>query len=239
MNAKIVTLWGSSGSGKTTAAVNLALALASRSMMVALVSSNLVYGELQTLFKVSIPDNKGLPAALVTGDTKNQLVQVPDNDCLYLLGIPDSIDALILAGTSMRNVTEMLDDAAIRFDALVIDGSSDINNPVSGVGLVKSDAIYTLCRPCVRTIAWHRSMKQTVNLLNLKQKMIYCLNAYDRTCDRNTFISSMGEDFPFDLPFEERMPVCDNTGLPLYAQHIRHGREYRAVIDGMADALLG
>ena len=41
MNAKIVTVWGASGSGKTTTAVNLALALAERNLMVALISSKL------------------------------------------------------------------------------------------------------------------------------------------------------------------------------------------------------
>lgn len=239
MNAKIVTIWGSSGCGKTTAAVNLALALSANSMMVGLISSNLIYGELQTLFPVSIPSDKGLSAAIAAGDTKNRFIQLPGNDCLFLFGVPNDADALITACTTMQSVTELLDDAAIRFDVLVIDGSSDINNPVSSVGLVKSDLVYTLCRPCVRTVAWHRSIEQMVSLLNIKHKMVYCLNAYDRTCDLSAFIQSMGEQFQFDLPFEERMPVCDNSGSPLYTEHMRHAREYRTVIDGMAEQVLG
>ena len=38
MNAKVITIWGANGSGKTTTAVNLALALAQRNFMIAVIS---------------------------------------------------------------------------------------------------------------------------------------------------------------------------------------------------------
>ena len=50
MNAKIITIWGANGSGKTTVAVNLAAALADRDYMVGIISSKLLYGELQSFF---------------------------------------------------------------------------------------------------------------------------------------------------------------------------------------------
>ena len=41
MDAKIISVWGSNGSGKTTTAVNLAFAIAQRNFTVGMISSNL------------------------------------------------------------------------------------------------------------------------------------------------------------------------------------------------------
>ena len=238
MNMRTIMLWGPSGSGKTTTAANLALAIAGTQRLVGLITSNLVYGELQILFKTTIPEQKGLGIALAGGDTKNMFVQAPCRECLYLLGMPNHTDALVMAGTTMRSVTEMLEDAAIRFDCIIIDGSSEINNPVSSVGLVKSDQIYTVCRPCARTIAWKQSVQQMASLLNVEDKLAYLLNADDRTCDRKSFLQGLGVSPAAELPYEERMPVCENSGIPLYLQNSRHGREYKAVLDGLAEDII-
>lgn len=50
MNAKIISIWGANGSGKTTTAVNLAFTLAQRNFTVGVISSNVYYGEMQTVF---------------------------------------------------------------------------------------------------------------------------------------------------------------------------------------------
>ena len=50
MNAKIITVWGANGSGKTTVSVNLGTALAERDFTVGIISSKMYYGELQSFF---------------------------------------------------------------------------------------------------------------------------------------------------------------------------------------------
>ena len=60
MNAKIITVWGANGSGKTTVAVNLAVALAERDLMVGIISSKLIYGELQSVFGKRVENEKGI-----------------------------------------------------------------------------------------------------------------------------------------------------------------------------------
>ncbi len=60
MNAKIITVWGANGSGKTTVAVNLAAAIAARNLMVCVISSKLYYGELQIMFGKRIESDKGI-----------------------------------------------------------------------------------------------------------------------------------------------------------------------------------
>lgn len=64
MSSKIYTIWGGKHSGKTTFAVSLACALSKRDKLVGLISSNLTYGELQTFFGQSVPEEKGIFEAL-------------------------------------------------------------------------------------------------------------------------------------------------------------------------------
>ena len=60
MNAKIISVWGANGSGKTTTTVNLAYSLAQRNFTVGVLSSNIYYGEIQTIFGCNIPDDSGI-----------------------------------------------------------------------------------------------------------------------------------------------------------------------------------
>jgi MinD-like ATPase involved in chromosome partitioning or flagellar assembly len=62
--SKIIAVWGKDNSGKTTFAVNMACALANRDRLVGLISSNLIYGDLQVFFGQSVPPEKGLFRAL-------------------------------------------------------------------------------------------------------------------------------------------------------------------------------
>jgi MinD-like ATPase involved in chromosome partitioning or flagellar assembly len=62
--SEIIAVWGGKHSGKTTFAVNLACALSKRDVLVGLISSNLIFGELQTFFGQEVPPAKGLFEAL-------------------------------------------------------------------------------------------------------------------------------------------------------------------------------
>ena len=60
MSNKIYAVWGGKNSGKTTFAVNLACTLSKRDVLVGLISTNLIYGDLQVFFGQSVPEVKGL-----------------------------------------------------------------------------------------------------------------------------------------------------------------------------------
>ena len=67
-----------------------------------------------------------------------------------MLSVPDKIDAMQLTTVSAKSVKDMLDDANMRFDYLVIDGNTDLNNPISSIGMTEADKLLVVHRPSVK-----------------------------------------------------------------------------------------
>ena len=203
MNAKVIAVWGANGSGKTTTAVNLAFSLSQRNFTVGLISSNIYYGEMQMLCGCNIPDDRGIYHALMGGETKNMLVQAGKTS-VFVLSVPDKFDAMQLTTISAKSVKDMLDDANMRFDYLVIDGNTDLNNPISSLGMTEADKLLVVHRPSV--------------------------NAHDKSCDLSAYKSSIGLTFDFELGYVENANIYANTGQAIVFHDLKQEREY---ISGM------
>lgn len=122
MNAKIITVWGANGSGKTTVAANLAAALADRDLMVGIISSKLTYGELQSIFGKRIEPEKGIYKAISNGCNTKNMFEATDNPNLFILSPPNVFDGMLLTAISADTVKELIEDSRIRFDYIIIDG---------------------------------------------------------------------------------------------------------------------
>ena len=215
MNAKVIAVWGANGSGKTTTAVNLAFSLSQRNFTVGLISSNIYYGEIYH--------------ALMGGETKNMLVQAGKTS-VFVLSVPDKFDAMQLTTVSAKSVKDMLDDANMRFDYLVIDGNTDLNNPISSIGMTEADKLLVVHRPSVKDCLWHDSMRNVFDLLNLSYKTAHILNAHDKSCDLSAYKSSIGLTFDFELGYVENANIYANTGQAIVFHDLKQEREY---ISGM------
>jgi MinD-like ATPase involved in chromosome partitioning or flagellar assembly len=145
MSSKIYAIWGGNSSGKTTFAVNLACALSKRDVLVGLISSNLTYGELQTFFGQAVSPEKGLYEAL-REDNPNigeKFTEYGESKNLFFLSIPTHYSGLLCDTVTLESVERMMNAASLVFDILLVDGATEINNPVSGVGLWLADGIFT------------------------------------------------------------------------------------------------
>ena len=229
MNAKVIAVWGANGSGKTTTAVNLAFSLSQRNFTVGLISSNIYYGEMQMLCGCNVPDDRGIYHALMGGETKNMLVQAGKTS-VFVLSVPDKFDAMQLTTVSAKSVKDMLDDANMRFDYLVIDGNTDLNNPISSIGMTEADKLLVVHRPSVKDCLWHDSMRNVFDLLNLSYKTAHILNAHDKSCDLSAYKSSIGLTFDFELGYVENANIYANTGQAIVFHDLKQEREY---ISGM------
>ena len=216
MNAKVIAVWGANGSGKTTTAVNLAFSLSQRNFTVGLISSNIYYGEMQMLCGCNVPDDRGIYHA---GKTS-----------VFVLSVPDKFDAMQLTTVSAKSVKDMLDDANMRFDYLVIDGNTDLNNPISSIGMTEADKLLVVHRPSVKDCLWHDSMRNVFDLLNLSYKTAHILNAHDKSCDLSAYKSSIGLTFDFELGYVENANIYANTGQAIVFHDLKQEREY---ISGM------
>ena len=72
-------------------------------------------------------------------------------------------DGMLL--TAFRETAkELIEDAAMRFDFLIIiDGSEELNNPISSAGL-SCCQIYVIHSPSVKDCLWQLSMSNTIRL---------------------------------------------------------------------------
>jgi len=160
MSGKIIAVWGSSNSGKTTFAVNLACALSTRERLVGLISSNLTCGDLQIFFGQGVPPQKGLFQAL-NEDNPNigeKFTEYAESKNLFFLSVPTNYTGLLCDAVTLQEAERMMNAAALVFDILIVDGAAEVTNPVSGVGLWLAERIYTLHKPSISAQMWHEGV---------------------------------------------------------------------------------
>lgn len=236
MNSKIVTVWGANGSGKTSIAANLGIALAARNFMVGIVSSKLYYGEMQGIFAKRVEDDKGIYNAIANGcNTKNMFENAASN--LFFLSVPNGFDAMLLTALSGETAKELIEDAAMRFDYIIIDGSEELNNPISSIGLTMSHRIIVTHRASTKDCLWQASMENTSGLLNLSDRMIHVLNGYDKTCDKMVYMSNIGVKFAFELPYVENGRILENSGKPFFSS-ANVPAEYKKTMQKLASQVM-
>lgn len=237
MNAKIITVWGANGSGKTTIAANLAAALADRHFMVGIISSKLSYGELQSIFGKRVGPEKGMYKAISNGCNTKNMFEVTDNPNLFILSPPSVFDGMLLTAISADTVRELIEDSTIRFDYIIIDGSEDLNNPVSSIGLIMANKIIRVYRVCAKDCIWHKAMENLTDLIHIQNKTITVINAYDKSCDKLAFLSGLDTKPDFELPFVANCSILTNSGKLIYNSKISNGF-YKKIIQKLASQVI-
>lgn len=241
MDASIVTIWGRSGAGKTTLAVNLACAFA-QSQCVGLISSNLQYGHLQVYFGQSIRADKGLLNALEEpANTKGcfwksgKTSELMEN--LFLLSVPNDYTGLLCDNVSQESVEQALDRTRPFFEALIIDGSEDLMNPVSSVGISHSSHIIAVHRPSVASGLWYRSMSDFIYQLHLEEKLIHVMQESPWSMASQEYSAALGLDIDIQLPCVSNALQLEDSGAPIYLENEKSCRRYRRQVDRLLDAL--
>lgn len=238
MGNKIITVWGSNGSGKTSVAANLGLAISERNQMVGIISSKLYYGEMQSVFAKRVENEKGIYNAIANGcNTKNMFENAVSGSNLFFLSVPNGFDAILLTAISGDTAKELIEDAAMRFDYIIIDGNEELNNPVSSIGLTMSNKIIVTHKATTGDCLWQTSMDNTMQLLNLTDKSIHVLNGYDKTCDKMAYMNNVGIKLDFELPYIPNAKILMNSGKPFYASATVPG-EYKKTMQKIASQVM-
>lgn len=238
MSNKIITVWGSNGSGKTALSANLGLAIAERNQMVGIISSKLYYGEMQSVFAKRIECDKGIYNAIANGcNTKNMFENAVTGSNLFFLSVPNGFDAMLLTAISGDTAKELIEDAAMRFDYIIIDGNEELNSPISSIGLTMSNKIIVTHKTSTADCLWQASMDNTMQLLNLTDKSIHLLNGYDKTCDKMTYMNNVGIKFEFEVPYIANAKILMNSGKPFYLSATVPG-EYKKTMQKLASQIM-
>lgn len=241
MSGKIYTVWGAQHCGKTTFAVNLACALSKHNLLVGLISSNLVYGELQIFYGQNVPKEKGIFEAL-NHDTPNigeKFVEYEESKNLFFLSVPTHYSGMLCDTVTLQSVERMMDTAALVFDILLVDGATEINNPVSGVALWLSDRIFTIHRPSIAAQRWYRGVSDFARELHIVEKQTHILRVPNGEFDDMTYRSMMDISFAYELPHVKRVGELENAGTPLCFFRDRSCRRYSSVLEKIANGMSG
>jgi len=241
MSSKIIAVWGGNNSGKTTFAVNLACALSTRDQLVGLISSNLTFGELQIFFGQSVPPEKGLFKAL-SEDNPNigeKFTEYGESKNLFFLSVPTRYTGLLCDVVTLEEVERMMNAASLVFDILVMDGATEVTNPVSGVGLWLAEKIYTLHKPSIAAQMWHQGVADFVRELQIAEKQIHVLQSPNGDFDDKTYRGMTGLSFSFELPYIKRAGELENAGTPLYFFQDRPCRRYGKILEEIANRICG
>lgn len=237
MNAKIITVWGANGSGKTTVAVNLAAALADRELMVGIISSKLTYGELQSVFGKRVEQDKGIYKAISNGCNTKNMFEATNNPNLFILSPPNVFDGMLLTVISGDTVRELVEDSTIRFDYIIIDGSEELNNPVSSIGLTMAYKVIRVYKVCAKDCIWHKAMENLTDLLHLRNKTITVINGYDKSCDKMAFLNGLDTKPDFELPYVLNCQTLTNSGKLIYNSKLANG-QYKKMIQKLASQIM-
>lgn len=241
MSSKIIAVWGGSNSGKTTFAVNLACALSTRDQLVGLISSNLTFGELQIFFGQSVPPEKGLFKAL-SEDNPNigeKFTEYGESKNLFFLSVPTRYTGLLCDAVTLEEVERMINAASLVFDILVVDGTAEVTNPVSGVGLWLADKIFTLHKPSIAAQMWHQGVADFIRELHIGEKQTHILLAPNGEFDDRTYRSMIDVPFAYELPYIKRAGELENAGTPIYFFRDKTCRRYGKVLEQIAKGICG
>lgn len=239
--SKIIAVWGGNNSGKTTFAVNLACALSKQDKLVGLISSNLTYGELQTFFGQAVPSTKGLFEALNTENPNigEKFTDYGESKNLFFLSAPTRYSGLLCDTVTIEDVEQMINAASIVFDVLLVDGATEINNPVSGVGLWLADTIFTLHRPSIAAQMWYQGVSDFMRELHLTEKQTHILLTPNGEFDDKTYRSMTDLPFAYELPHIKCAGELENAGTPIYFANDRSYRCYGKVLEQIAGKICG
>lgn len=241
MGSKTIAVWGRDNSGKTTFAVNLACALAKRDRLIGLISSNLIYGNLQIYFGQSVPSGKGLFKGL-NDDNPNigeKFSEYEGCKNVFFLSVPNNYTGLLCDSITLQSVEKLIAAASLVFDIIIIDGSGDVTNPISSAGLWMAERIYTMYKPSISAQMWHKGVEDFVRELHIKEKQINVMQAPNGDfCDK-TFKSLIELPFAYELPFVKRAGELENTGTPVYFYRDNSCGRYSKVLDRIADVICG
>ena len=233
----IIATWGRSNSGKTTLAANLAMAFADRDKIVGVISSNLQYGHVQILFGQTIHDKHGIYRAIDDNDANGHFWKSGLHENVFLLSVPNEYCRMDFENVTLRQAEELIMQAASHFDCVIIDGSDDIGNPVSSVGLTMSDKVLLLHRPSIASCSWYASKREIIPLLRLDEKILHIINAHDTSCNLGDYLGRANISVKLELPFIAEASTLENMGTLICSSDTRKSKEYNSVLNKIIEVI--
>lgn len=228
MAEKTICVWGKSGCGKTTLAVNLAGWLAQNHMLVGLISAT-DYGEIPSYFATTFPANKGLKAALDTPSEhiKNFYVEVLKDSSLYVLSPSPDGDSFEITGIDKASGRRILMESQETFDVVIVDCTTEKANSLTGEALAMSDAVIFPIDDNVSYPSWFKSNERVIE--HLRAKSIFVESKYNGYTNIQALTRAMNVTPITSMQYIKSAPNMMNEGKFIF----KGGREQKIYESGL------
>lgn len=157
---KVVTIWGSPNSGKSTTSIKLAKEISKKNSVMVIFTDTLA--PVIPIIQENINTTKSLGQVLV-GDISEELIlknciEVPNTKNLGFLGYKQGENVFSYPQYSQDRVLELIDKLKELVDYVIIDASSNIiNDLISIVSLEVSDIVFRVNSPELKNISYFDS----------------------------------------------------------------------------------
>jgi len=204
------------GTGTTTVAVNLALALNEAGKRVIVVDTNLQYGNVAIFFNQQGKNHIGDLTPRVDALEREIVdeVAISHDSGVKILAAPPRPE--LAADITDGQLARLLDFLRQIFDYVVVDTPSDLTDLTVAV-LDSSDWIVVLTTQDIPSVANCRVFFEVGNALGLTSRILFVMNRYDKrvTITQERIAANLKREFVASIPFDEKTVVpAVNRGVP-------------------------
>lgn len=163
--SKLITVWGSPGSGKTTTAIKLAVALAHERQNVVLIHSDVLAPTLPYVLKTKKPIEKSLGSLLAAPvltkeDVLKTAIRVDNQPYMMLLGYKAEENYFSYPIYDRSRVVELFALLRTMADIIIIDGMSHVKDSLlTTVALECSDLVYRTAACDLKSMSYFMSVE--------------------------------------------------------------------------------
>ncbi|QOR34409.1 ParA family protein [Clostridium sp. 'deep sea'] len=210
----IVAIWGANGAGKTTLSTMLSSEIA-KSKFTLVIAGALTHSSVQHNFGMSETD-KSLKNVLNGPDNiRDNVINYPKNKNLFLLDLAAQDDCLQQEDTSDKQAEKLLEIASSIFEVVVVDCSTNFNNPITRAALIYCTKIINIFQPTLEGISFTLSHKVLIERLGLLPKTSFVINKDQKMIEYSRLKKLVETDILVKLPMCVSIQKSAVTGIPL------------------------
>jgi len=236
---KIIAVTGLEGAGKSTFAVNIALALAAKQKVVVLMAAQLNYGTIQLHFGEEIKTDKGIFASFTdkTGQPEKFLTQCKAEENIYLFGVPNETYEPYVSAIEDTALSNIFRKLSVASDFLIVDGTSGLYNPITILALDRAHIVFDISTISAKACLRIQSIKDTLSRL-CGEQMRWIISEQNPGCDTDKFLSACKIEPYAYLPEVPHAWSLECMAKQIYKDKSRKSGKYKRVIDDIARELI-